>query len=162
VRRIRLAAAGVVAVTLICCAAVTAAIPQPGRFAGQTSQAYSDGSNGTVTMRMGGGGRVIRRFNITWLAACDSGFTPLSQGTRAKGMLGSRGRFRGGGTYISDTGNLAGTGYTATIRNRLRGRFVGKRRAEGTFVATAVLRDAAGRPVSSCASPEIGWSAARR
>jgi hypothetical protein len=109
-----------------------------------------------------GGGRTIQRFNITWLAGCDSGFTSLSQGTRAEGSLDRRGRFAGGGTYVSDAGNLAGTGYTATIRNRLRGRFVAERRAQGTFRATAVLRDAAGLPVSSCASPAIGWSAVRR
>jgi len=159
---IKRAAAGCVAATLLCCAAATAAIPQPGRFGGDTSQAYPDGSRGTVTIRMTGSGRTIHAFNITWLAACDSGFNPLSQGTRAEGRLSRRGRFAGGGTYVSDGGNLAGTEYTATIRNRLRGRFLGRLRAEGTFRATAVLRDAAGRPVSTCASPAFSWSASRR
>ena len=144
---------------LLFCAAAPAAIPQPGRFDGLTSQAYPDGSRGTVTLKMTGGGRTIQRFNITWLASCDSGFTTLSQGTRAEGSLDRRGRFKGGGTYISDAGNLAGTGYTATVQNRLRGRFVGKRRAQGTFRATAVLRDLTGQPVSTCASPAIRWGA---
>jgi hypothetical protein len=156
------ALATALAATLLCCAIATAAIPRPGKFGGETSQAYPDGSQGTVAIRMGDGGRAIERFNITWLAPCDSGFVPLSQGTRAEGTLSRRGRFEGGGTYFSDSGNLAGSGYTATVRNRLRGRFVGARRAKGTFRATAVIRDASGAPVSSCASPLIAWSAARR
>ena len=108
------------------------------------------------------GGHRIAGFNITWLAACDNGFTPLSQGTHARGWLSSRGRFHGGGRYFSDGGNLEGTQYTATVRNRLRGRFVSKTRAMGTFKATAVLHDAADQPVSTCTSPVIGWSAEHR
>ena len=146
---------------LLCCAVASAAIPQPGRFDGLTSQPYPDGSRGTVTITMTGGGQTIHRFNITWLAGCDNGFMALSQGTRAEGSLDRRGRFKGAGTYFSETGNLAGTGYTATIRNRLRGRFVGELRVRGTFRATAVMRDLNGQPVSTCASPVIRWSAAR-
>jgi hypothetical protein len=162
VAAIRRAGAGALALLLVCAAAAPGAIPRPGAFAGPTSQAYPDGSRGTVKIEMTRGGRRIARFDITWLAACDNGFTNLSQGTRAEGWLSSRGRFHGGGRYLSDGGNLEGTPYTATVRNRLRGRFVSRTRAKGTFQATAVLHDAAGLAVSTCASPPIAWSATHR
>jgi hypothetical protein len=153
---------GGIATLLVCAAAAPAAIPRPGVFSGSTSQSYSDGSRGTVKIKMTRQGRRIRSFDITWLAPCDSGFTTLSQGTHAEGTVSSRGRFRGRGNYFSDRGNLAGTQYTAQVSDRLRGRFVNKTKAKGTFQATAVLRDAAGQPVSTCTSPSITWRAEHR
>lgn len=147
---------------LVFAAAAPATIPQPGRFSGVTSQAYPDGSRGTVKIKMTKRGQRIRSFDITWLAPCDSGFTELSQGTHAEGSLSSRGRFHGGGTYFSDRGNLAGTQYTATITDRLTGRFVSETKAKGTFQATAVLRDASGQPVATCTSPKVTWRAKHR
>jgi hypothetical protein len=151
-----------VAGMLVFAAAAPAAIPQPGRFGGLTTQTYPDGSQGTVQIKVTGGGRTLKSFDITWLAPCDSGFTTLSQGTHAKGSISSRGKFKGSGSYFSDRGNLAGTQYTATISDRLRGRFVGERKAKGSFQATAVLRDASGQPVSTCTSPPIRWRAQHR
>ncbi len=153
---------GGVATLLVFAVAAMAAIPQPGGFSGSTSQIYPDGSPGTVKIKMSRQGRRIRSFDITWLAPCDSGFTPLSQGTHAEGSVSSRGKFRGRGSYVSDRGNLVGTQYTAQVSDRLRGRFVSKIRARGTFQATAVLRDAGGQPVSTCTSPTINWRAEHR
>jgi hypothetical protein len=113
-------------------------------------------------MKLAVGGRELSEFNITWLAPCDSGFTELSQGTHAAGTVSNRGRFRGRGSYFSDTGNLAGTPYTATVSDRLRGRFVSRTKAEGSFRATAVIKDASGQPVSTCTSPTIRWQAKHR
>jgi hypothetical protein len=138
-----------------------ATIPSPGEFGGATSQTYADGSLGTVSIRMTHHGHRIRSFDITWLAPCDSGFTTLSQGTHAEGSVTSRGKFRGHGSYSSDKGNLQGTQYTATVTDKVRGMFVSKRKAQGTFQATAVLRDAAGQLVSTCTSPTITWRAKR-
>jgi hypothetical protein len=149
-------------VLLVVAASAAALTPRAGRYAGRTDQVYPDGSRGGVAIKMTRGGRRIKRFEITWLAACDNGFTALSQGTRAVGSLSRRGRFRGRDTYLSDRGNLAGTPYTATISDRLRGRFVSRRRARGSFRATAVIEDPGGRPVSSCATPPIRWRAGRR
>ena len=104
-------------------------------------------------------GRRIHSFDITWLAPCDSGFTTLSQGTHATGSVTSRGKFRGHGSYSSNKGNLEGTQYTATVTDAVSGRFVGKKKAKGTFQATAVLLDASGQAVSTCTSPTITWSA---
>jgi len=115
-----------------------------------------------VKIKMTRQGLRLRSFDITWLAPCDSGFTTLSQGTHAEGSVSSRGKFRGRGNYVSDRGNLAGTQYTALVSDRLRGRFVSKTKAMGTFQATAVLRDAAGQPVSTCTSPTITWRAEHR
>ena len=146
--------------TLLVCAAVAlATIPRPGRFSGATSQTYPDGRPGTVSIEMTRHGRRIRSFDITWLAPCDSGFTTLSQGTHAEGSVTSRGRFRGHGSYTSDQGNLVGTQYTATVSDRLNGKFVSRKNAKGTFQATAVLRDASGQPVSTCTSPTVAWQA---
>jgi len=138
-----------------------ATIPKPGRFSGATSQTYPDGSLGAVTIKMTHHGRRIRSFDITWLAPCDSGFTTLSQGTHAKGSVTSRGKFHGRGTYSSDQGNLIGTRYTATVTDSVSGKFVSKRKAKGTFQATAVLLDASGQAVSTCTSPTITWSVKR-
>jgi len=146
----------------VCASGALATIPQRGKFSGTTSQTYPDGSRGTVKIKMGQGGKRIKGFDITWLAPCDNAFTTLSQGTHAEGSVSSRGRFRGRGTYVSDRGNLAGTQYTALVSDRLRGRFVSTTKAKGTFQATAVLRDAAGQPVSTCTSPTITWRAERR
>lgn len=157
----RFAIGGLVAL-LVCASAALAAIPKPGRFTGTTDQAYPDGSLGTVAIKMTHGGRRIKGFEIAWLAACDSGFTTLSQGTHAQGSLSRRGKFRGHGSYFSNGGNLAGTQFTATIRDRLRGRFVSRRRAKGTFRASAILHDASGRQVSTCSTPRINWRAGRR
>jgi hypothetical protein len=136
-----------------------ATFPKPGKFGGATSQSYPDGSLGAVTIKMTHHGRRIRSFDITWLAPCDGGFTTLSQGTHATGSVTSRGKFRGHGSYSSNKGNLAGTQYTATITDAVSGRFLGKKKAKGTFQATAVLLDASGRAVSTCTSPTITWSA---
>jgi hypothetical protein len=138
-----------------------ATIPKPGKFAGATSQAFADGSLGAVKIKMTHHGRRISSFDITWLAPCDGGFTTLSQGTHATGSVTSRGKFRGHGSYSSNKGNLEGTQYTATVTDAVSGKFVGKRKAKGTFQATAVLRDASGQPVSICTSPTITWSAKR-
>lgn len=107
-------------------------------------------------------GRQIGGFDITWLASCDSGFSTLSQGTHAVGSVSGRGTFRGHGTYSSKLGNLAGTQYTATVTDRLSGRFISGERARGIFQATAVLKDASGQPVSTCTSPAIAWHAIHR
>ncbi len=139
-----------------------ATIPKPGKFDGATSQTYPDGSLGAVTIKMTHHGRRIRSFDITWLAPCDGGFTPLSQGTHATGSVTSRGKFRGHGSYSSNKGNLEGTQYTATVTDAVSGRFSGKKKAEGTFQATAVLLDAGGHPVSTCTSPTITWHARRQ
>ena len=157
----RAASGGIVAL-LVCASVAPAAIPQPGKFSGTTSQAFPDGSPGTVDIKMTHGGRRLKSFDIVWLATCDSGFTTLSQGTHAVGSLNKRGSFQGSDTYFSDTGNLAGTPYTAMVTDHLRGRFTGRSKAQGTFQATAVLRDAGGNPVSSCSSPRLSWSAERR
>jgi hypothetical protein len=157
---IRSALGGLAALLLIAASAAALA-PRAGRYAGATDQGYPDGSHGTVAIEMTRGGRRIKHFEITWLAACDNGFTALAQGTRAVGSLSRRGGFRGRDTYFSDRGNLAGTPYTATISDRLRGRFVSRRRAKGSFRATAVIEDPGGRQVSSCATPPIRWSAKR-
>jgi hypothetical protein len=159
VRRVSI---GGVATLLVWAAAAQAAIPQPGSFSGSTSQIYADGSQGTVKIKMTRQGRRIRSFDITWLAPCDSGFTTLSQGTHAEGSVSSRGKFRGRGDYVSDRGNLVGTQYTAQVSDRLKGKFVSKTKAKGNFQATAVLRDAAGQPVSTCTSPIINWRAEHR
>jgi hypothetical protein len=162
VHGIRRVSIGGIATLLAGAAMALAAIPQPGGFSGTTSQIYADGSQGTVTIKMTRQGRRIRSFDITWLAPCDGGFTTLSQGTHAEGSVSSRGKFRGRGNYISESGNLVGTQYTAQVSDRLRGRFVSKTKAKGTFQATAVLRDAAGLPVSTCTSPTINWRAKHR
>jgi hypothetical protein len=146
------------AVLLVLAAAAPAATPPDGSLHGTTSQTFADGSAGTVKLRVARQGRRLRGFDITWLAPCDSGFVPLAQGTHASGPL-SRGRFKGHGRYFSDGGNLAGTPYSATVTDRLRGRFVAPGRAKGTFRATAVLSDAAGQPVSTCSTPAISWRA---
>jgi hypothetical protein len=147
---------------LVCASFAGAAIPRPGHFDGTTSQVYPDGSLGTVEIKMTHGGRRLRSFDIIWLAACDSGFTPLSQGTHAAGTVDAQGRFRGDGTYRSDEGNLAGTPYTATVTDHLRGRFESRKAARGTFQATAVLHDQSGMAVSTCISPSLRWTAQRR
>jgi hypothetical protein len=162
VQGIRRVSIGGIATLLAGAATALAAIPQPGGFSGTTSQIYADGSRGSVKIKMTRQGRRIHSFDITWLAPCDSGFTPLSQGTHAEGSVSSRGKFRGRGNYISDKGNLVGTQYTAQVSDRLKGRFVTKTKAKGTFQATAVLRDAAGLPVSTCTSPTITWHAKHR
>jgi hypothetical protein len=149
-------------VLLACASSALAAIPQPGKFTGTTSQIYPDGSPGTVEMKMTRGGRRLKSFDIVWLAPCDSGFTTLSQGTHAVGSLSKRGSFEGSDTYVSTQGNLAGTPYTAMVTDHLHGWFASKAMAKGTFQATAVLRDPSGTPVSTCASPRISWSAKRR
>lgn len=142
-------------------ALAAAAIPRDGGLRGMTSQLFADGSAGTVAVKISHHGHRLRSFDITWLAPCDNGFTPLSQGTHAKGPVNGRGRFKGHGRYFSDQGNLAGTQYTATIRDRLQGRFVTPGEAKGSFQATAVLRDGGGKPVSTCTSPSISWGASR-
>jgi hypothetical protein len=162
VTRARRVLSGGIATLLAFASLAWAAIPQPGRFDGRTSQIYPDGSRGRVKIKMTQGGVRIKSFDITWLATCDSGFSELSQGTHAVGTVSSRGRFHGSGRYFSDTGNLEGTEFTAMIDDRLSGRFVSKTKARGTFQATAVLRDAAGMPVSTCVTPTIGWTAAHR
>jgi hypothetical protein len=146
-------------ILLACSAVAVATIPRPGKFSGATSQTYPDGSLGTVSIKMTQHGRRIHSFDIIWLAPCDGGFTTLSQGTHATGSVTSRGKFHGRGTYSSDQGNLIGTPYTATVTDSVSGKFVGKRKAKGTFQATAVLRDAGGHPVSTCTSPTITWRA---
>ena len=115
-----------------------------------------------MTIKLTHRGQRLRSFDITWLAPCDNGFTTLSQGTHAQGTVNAHGGFHGGGSYFSDRGNLAGTQYTATITDRLQGRFVARRRARGTFQATAVLKDAGGQQVSICTSPTIPWQARHR
>jgi hypothetical protein len=158
-RQARRVLIGALAGLLLWAAAAPATIPKPGRFSGTTAQTYPDGSLGAVEIKMTRHGRRIHSFDITWLAECDNGFTPLSQGTHAEGSVTARGKFRGHGTYISDRGNLAGTQYTAMVTDRLRGRFVSRTKAKGTFQASAVLNDAAGRPVSTCTTPTIRWRA---
>ncbi len=153
---------GGLATLLAASALALGAIPWSGRFSGATSQTYPDGSLGTVSIKMTHHGRRIHSFDITWLAVCDSGFTALSQGTHAEGSVTSRGRFHGSGTYTSDQGNLVGTQYTATVTDSVSGKFVGKRKAKGTFQATAVLRDAGGQQVSTCTTPAITWRAKHR
>jgi hypothetical protein len=157
----RVVPGGVVAL-LLCASFAGAAIPRPGHFDGTTSQVYPDGSLGTVAIKMTHGGRRLRSFDIIWLAACDSGFTTLSQGTHAQGTVNDQGGFRGDGTYRSDQGNLAGTPYTATVTDHLRGRFESRKAARGTFQATVVLHDRSGTAVSTCTSPSLRWSAQRR
>jgi hypothetical protein len=159
--RARRALIGGLVTLLVFSAVALATIPKPGKFSGATSQTNPDGSLGAVTINMTHHGRRIRSFDITWLAPCDGDFTTLSQGTHATGSVTSRGKFRGHGSYTSDKGNLEGTQYTATVTDKVSGKFVGKRRAKGTFQATAVLRDASGQPVSTCTSPTVTWRAKR-
>jgi hypothetical protein len=159
VGRIRRVVAGGVATLLVGAALAAAAIPRDGGLQGTTSQLFADGSAGRVAIGIARHGHRLRSFDITWLAPCDSGFTPLSQGTHARGPVSRRGKFKGHGRYFSDQGNLAGTQYTATISDRLQGRFIAPGKAKGSFQATAVLRDAGGRPVSTCTSPVISWRA---
>jgi hypothetical protein len=161
VGRIRRVVAAGGAILLSGAALAAAAIPRDGGFFGTTSQVFADGSPGTVAIKIAHHGRRLRSFDITWLAPCDSGFTPLSQGTHARGPVSGRGKFKGHGHYFSDQGNLAGTQYTATISDRLQGRFAAPGEARGTFQATAVLRDGGGHPVSTCTTPAISWQASR-
>jgi hypothetical protein len=153
---------GCLAGLLVWAATSAATIPKSGKFTGTTAQTFPDGSLGTISIKLTHHGRRIKSFAITWLAECDSGFTALSQGTHAEGSLSTRGKFHGHDTYFSDQGNLTGTQYTAMITDRLRGRFVSRTRAKGTFQASAVLSDAGGQPVSTCTSPTFGWRATRR
>jgi hypothetical protein len=161
-RRARPALIAGPAALLVCAATALATIPTPGKFSGTTSQLNPDGTQGTVEITMTQQGHKIKSFEIEWLAPCDSGFTTLSQGTHAEGSVTSRGKFHGHGTYLADKGNLQGTPYTATITDHLKGRFVSKIKAKGTFRATAVVRDAAGQPVSTCTSPTVVWHAKHR
>lgn len=157
----RVVAAGALAL-LVFAATSAAVVPHAGRYAGSTSQASPDGSLGTVQIKMTHRGKRIKGLDISWLASCDNGFTDLSQGTHAAGTVTSRGRFHGGDTYYSDQGNLQGTQYTAMVTDQLDGRFVSRRRATGSFQASAVLRDASGAQVATCTTPPIAWSATRR
>jgi len=150
------------AILLACAALAAAEIPRPGHFAGTTSQQGLDGRPAPVSIEISRGGRRLESLDITWFAPCDSGFSTLAQVTHAEGTLNRRGRFRGRGTYRSAEGNLKGTAYTATVSDRLVGRFVSRRRVRGAFRAVAVLRDPDGRPVSTCRTPRIGWGASRR
>ena len=155
------AACGVCVVLLaLFAASAPAAIPQKGKFAGTTSQANPDGSAVVVEIKVTHAGQNVKRFAIGWNATCDSGFTELVQATRAEGPVSSRGKFHGSGTYKSTSGNLAGTQYSAQVTTKLKGKFVGERKATGTFEATAVLIDATtNAPVSTCTSSTVKWRA---
>jgi hypothetical protein len=150
------------ATLLLCVSVALATIPSSGHFSGTTSQVNSDGTAETVDIEMTHHGHKIKSFDIAWLAPCDNGFNTLSQGTHAEGTVTKRGRFHGHGSYFADQGNLQGTPYTATVTDRLKGRFVSKTKAKGTFQAVAVLRDPAGQPVSTCTSPTVVWHAKHR
>ncbi len=155
----RLAGACIALLALLVAASASAAVPEKGKWTGTTSQANPDGSAVPVEIKVTHGGENVKRFTIGWNAPCDSGFTTLVQATRAEGPVSSRGKFHGKGTYKSTSGNLAGTQYSAQVTSKVRGRFTGKRRAKGTFRATAVLFDASGAPVSTCTSSIVRWHA---
>jgi hypothetical protein len=161
-RRIRPVLIAAATMPFVCAATALATIPNPGQFSGTTSQLNPDGSSETVEIKMTHQGHKVRSFDIAWLAPCDNGFTTLFQGTHAEGSVTSRGKFHGHGTYFADQGNLQGTPYTATVTDRLKGRFVSKIRAKGTFEAVAILRDAGGQPVSTCTTPTVVWHAKHR
>lgn len=145
---------------LLGAASAIGAIPQKGKFAGTTSQVNPDGSTVPVEIKVTHGGQNVKRFAIGWNATCDSGFTELVQATRAEGPVSSRGKFHGKGTYTSTSGNLAGTQYSAQVTTKLKGKFVGKRKATGTFEATSVLIDSTtNAPVSTCTTSAVTWRA---
>lgn len=137
-----------------------AVIPKTGKYAGTTSESSPTGTPLSVEIKISHGGIKLKRFAISWTAPCDAGFSTLGQATRAVGVLSSRGKFHGNGNYQSAGGNLAGTPYTAQVTSKLKGQFVGMRKAKGTFQATAVITDTTtGAPVSTCTSPTIHWHA---
>ena len=153
---------GVAAIALIALVAAAPAlgkVPQAGKFSGTTSQTDPSGAAEVVNLSVTQQGTHLKRLDIGWVAACDSGFTQLSQATRAQGSISGRGKFHGKGTYTSTTGNLVGTPYSAQVTSTVRGRFVSRTKAKGTFQATAVLLDPNGTPVSTCASPTVTWRA---
>jgi hypothetical protein len=152
--------AGLVVAMLALPAAAGAVIPQKGKYTGTTTESSPSGTPLRVDIKISHGGIKLKRFAIAWTAPCDSGFSTLGQATRAVGVLSSRGKFHGSGNYQSSGGNLAGTQYTAQIKSKLKGQFVGVLKAKGTFQATAVVTDTStGAPVSTCTSPTIHWRA---
>jgi hypothetical protein len=154
--------AGLAVAMLAFPSAAGAVIPQPGKFTGTTTESSPGGTPLGVDIKITHGGIKLKRFALSWTAPCDSGFSTLGQATRAVGVLSSRGKFHGSGNYQSTGGNLAGTQYTGQVTTKLKGQFVGKLKAKGTFQATAVVTDTTtGAPVSTCTSPTIHWRAKR-
>jgi hypothetical protein len=151
--------AAIALVALLLAVPALAKAPQAGKFTGTTSQADPSGAPEVVNLSVTNHGAHLKRLDIGWVAACDSGFTQLSQATRAQGSISGRGKFHGKGTYTSTTGNLVGTQYSAQVTSNVRGRFISKTKAKGTFQATAVLLDANGTPVSTCTTQTVTWRA---
>jgi hypothetical protein len=141
-------------------ASASAVIPQKGKFAGATSQTTPEGNPVGLEIKVTHGGFRVKRFAIGWVANCDSGFTPLVQATKAVSPVSLGGKFHVGGAYKSTSGNLAGTQYSAEVTSKLKGKFTGKRKAKGTFQATAVLIDSTtNAPVSTCTTGPVTWKA---
>lgn len=159
--RSRIILALAVAGSLVSAGGALAAIPGPGTFSGRTSQVAPNGSAAKVTIKTARD-RKVKSLSIDWLSTCDNGYPNLVQTTHASGTLTRSGAFHGDGTYSSNSGNLSGTQYTASITDHLKGRFVTKRKARGTFQATAKVMDASGRQVSTCTTPLITWTATLR
>jgi hypothetical protein len=135
-------------------------IPQKGKFEGATSQTTPEGNPVGLEIKVTHGGFRVKRFAIGWVATCDSGFTPLVQATKAVAPVSLGGKFHVGGDYKSTSGNLAGTQYSAQVTSKLKGKFTGKRKAKGTFQATAVLIDSTtNAPVSTCTTGPVTWKA---
>jgi hypothetical protein len=141
-------------------ASAGAVIAREGKYAGPTSQTTANGTHLGVDIKLTDFGLTLKRFEIAWTAACDSGFIPLVQSTRAVDGVVLDGKFHGGGTYKSSSGNLAGTQYSAQVTSKLKAKFVVPRKVKGTFKVTAVLIDTTtGAPVSTCTTPTIHWHA---
>jgi hypothetical protein len=150
----------VLLVGLLLPASASAVIPQKGKFSGVTSQKNPDGTPVSLEIKVTHGGFRVKRFAIGWIATCDSGFTSLVQATKAVSPVSLGGKFHVGGSYKSTSGNLAGTQYSAQVTSKVKGKFVGERKAKGTFEATAVLIDSTtNAPVSTCTTGAITWTA---
>ena len=145
---------------LVLPASASAVIPQKGKYAGATSQTTPEGNPVGLEIKVTHGGFRVKRFAIGWIANCDSGFTQLVQATKAVSPISLGGKFHVGGDYESTSGNLAGTQYSAQVSSKLKGKFVGERKAKGQFEATAVLIDTTtNAPVSTCTTGPITWKA---
>jgi hypothetical protein len=123
-----------------------AAAPRPGGFAGKTGQ------DRRVALLVDGAGARVTRFRISYLATCEDG-TTVNGRFEYTNLRIRRGRFSG---RASDTRDFVGG--RATSRVRLRGRFVSRRRAKGSWNAQITIRSG---NTTHCSVSELRWSAHR-
>jgi hypothetical protein len=134
--------AGMVAVPAL----TEAASPRPGGYVGKTGQGRR------VALLVDSGATRVIRFRISYKTTCGGGETVAARfsytNVRIRG-----GRFSG---RASDTSEIKGG--TATSRVRLRGRFVSRSRATGTWTAKLTLHE---RKTRHCSVTGLRWSARR-